>query len=136
MSLLPTSLKEIKVLYNPRNELTVKLSTVICSTTAFYHEVNSTGTPPACKEISYLQSLYREKSVQVNKPSCITCCLMYIDEEAKKNIGNKLGILRILKWVTWAVSRLSSEYYTLYFIHLKLILIFTCRIPNNNWNPQ
>ena len=41
----------------------------------------------------------------MNKTSCITCCLMYIAEEAKKNIGNKLGILGILKWLTWALSR-------------------------------
>ena len=81
--------RECNTPYNPRNKLTAKLSTVICSTTAFF----------------YLQSLSRVKSVQVNKTSCITCCLMYIAEEAKKNIGNKLGILGILKWLTWALSR-------------------------------
>ena len=92
--------------YDPRNKLTAKLSTVICSTTAFFYQgVKPMGTPPACKEIFYLQSLSRVKSVQVNKTSCITCCLMYIAEEAKKNTGNKLGILGILKWLTWALSR-------------------------------
>ena len=33
---------------------------------------------------------------------------MYIDEEAKKSIGNKLSTLRILKWLTWVLSRLGA----------------------------
>lgn len=33
---------------------------------------------------------------------------MYIDEEAKKSIGNKLSTLRILKWLTWAFLDLEQ----------------------------